>query len=157
MNKPNEIEIIKGNVSLNKNTETAFLLENGKNIQYKLNFRSAYTIDGEKNITDCIFRVNGRYMKDLSFVEGQSLHTFEEHQEIRLGSDGVKFLYFYEDIPTFDSSDRMWDGNGYTVIYKDSEGVNLLYCRCGYNIPRIDVYIGLTDSDPDISDMLDKL
>ena len=66
-------------------------------------------------------------------------------------------MYFYNDIPTFDSDDRVWDGNEYIAIYSDKGVINLISCHCGYQIPDIRVYINLKNFDAAFSEWITRL
>lgn len=157
MTEKKEFEIIKGDVITKELDKTVFTLKLDKEY-YELDFTSAYMIDDTGDgIRDCSYSVNGRTIKDLSFAKGNKIKAFSEDNELRVSEDGVKFLYFYEDIPTFDSDDYIWDGDKHTVIYRDSEGINLLSCRCGYRIPKIYVYIGLKEKPSELSEYFDNL
>ena len=160
MDDKTKVEIISGKAKVEKAKKSFFRLDMDKKGEYELRFKDAFIIretDRDAGMRGSTYRVNGRVMEDLSFTKGTVEEVFERDITLRSGTDGVRFLYFYEDIPTFDSYDREWDGNGDTVIYKDAEGINLIYCRSGYKISEIEIYIGLTDAEPDFSEWLNKL
>lgn len=132
----------------------------GKDERYNFEFKEAYMIesnDSDKGIKNCLFRIHSRTIEDLSFTEGATVTEYSDKGKLKLGPDGVKFLYFYNDIPTFDSYDRIWDGDEYIILYRDPEGVNLIYCRSGYRIPKIKIYVGFKKSNPDFSEYLNLL
>lgn len=160
MKSNNTVDITNGADVTLEDINPSYTIDLKKGRKYSFEFKKAYMIrsnDSEQGIRNCIFRIHGRTIEDLSFTEGVTLTKYPDKGELRLSPDGVKFLYFYNDIPTFDSYDRIWDGDEYNIIYKDSEGVNLIYCRSGYRIPKIKIYVGLKNSNPDFSEYLNKL
>ena len=156
--KNNDVMIIKGDAHIEDINRTLYLYI-GENKRYALSFKAAYRIthNDSDGLKDCVYSVNGREMKDLSFAEGSTANVYSKDIEMRVSDDKVKFLYFYNDIPTFDSYDRIWDGDEYIVIYKDSKGIELIKCRFGYRVGNIDIYRGLESSKPELSEWTDKL
>lgn len=130
---------------------------------YKLHFKEAYDIEPKhwgEGLYKCEYQVLGRKFTDLSFVKGNTLQELGTKDartyEIRsFGND--KALYRYEDIPTFDSDDREYDGNGYCIIFRDTMGVHLFEARAGYKLPSISIYLSLQNAEPDFDKWLQYL
>ena len=129
----------------------------------KLEFEKAFEIEpvtwGE-GLRDCEYKIFDRQFKDLNFVRGKDLKNFFEEKFTgyklilkTFPNSQQKFLYQREDVPTFDSDDREWDGDKDCVIYFDRE-IILLSCRSGYKVPRIKIYIGLKKAPTDFKNWL---
>lgn len=156
-----EVAILRGNAVLEEQADPSRQWM-GAPDEDPLTFRHAYRIekrDFEEGIHNCTYRVLDRAFTDLSYLEGDTLRRFEgaEHCELRKRADGTRFLYFFHDIPTFDSSDRDWDSCCQTAVYRRGEEICMIDCRHGYQIPRILVYIGLTESTPAFDEWLKRL
>lgn len=160
-----DIIILSGsNVTLKKLNATNydFLLPDRSNVE--LIFERAYEIkhlNWEYGIRNCVYLVHGREFEDLSFATGETLKEFNScygiGHALKIYPDGKKFIFAFEEIPTFDSGDREWDSMKYVVLYRDDEGVNLIHCQHGYEIPSIKIYIGLYKITPVISKWLNYL
>ena len=153
-----EVEILDGNVSLDS-IEPVYEWPGIVGEDCKIQFNAAYEIerkDWNNGIVDCIYRVHEREFKDLSFLQGETIEEFPDNYEIRTHEDGTRFLFHYSDIPTFDYGDRAWNSMLHLVVYADKSGVNMIYCRHGYAIGRIRIYIGMSKSIPIFSEWLRK-
>ena len=142
MSERPDIIITTGAVKIKTLEDTKYLWYGSKDDDRELQFQKAYMIERtnwNEGIRNCGYRVHEREFTDLSFA------------------NGTRFLYRLSYIPTFDSDDRDWDGYSRTVVYRDSEGVNIIHCRHGYLIPRIECYIGLTKSTPAFDEWLKLL
>ena len=106
---------------------------------------------------NCEYRVHSKQFKDLSFVKGEKVKDLSDGISIRKYEDGTRYLYFHEEIPTFDSGDRDWDSDRVVVMYVDEDGVTLIHCRFGYGIPRIEVYCRLKKSTEKVNELLREL
>lgn len=123
-------------------------------------FRRAFLIEPKvfgTSLNNCKYRVHERLFEDLSFLKGREIETFPDGYAIRLHDDGTRFLFSTESIPTFDASDRDWDGTSQAAVYCDREGINLIHCRYGYGLPAIEIYIGLVRAFPDFYKWLERL
>ena len=155
-----DIEIISGNAKITS-IGKAFSYWEGQIIPGNdFIFQKAYKLEplqfGDE-ISSLGFRVHGREFKNLSFLSGETLQEFMDHYTLRKHPDGTKYLFQHVEIPTFDFEDRVWDGDSYMAVYKNEIGYNMLYCRCGYSIPSIMVYIGLIESESFFTDLMKKL
>lgn len=110
-----------------------------------------------EGVTGCCFRVRRRAFRDLSFQEGRVIQSYGEGCELREHEDGTGFLFFEEDIPTFDSEDREWDSVNQITLYEDAGEILLICCKHGYRIPRIEVYIGLVHATTEFAEWLKRL
>lgn len=116
-----------------------------------LEFSKAYVIgrkDWGEGIQDCVWQLNGRTFCDMSCLKGKLIKKFPSKRsdysyQLRHYSDEKKFLFYSEEIPTFDSDDREWDSMKYRALYCDDYGVNLIHCHEGYKLPRINICVGL--------------
>lgn len=130
-----------------------------------LEFERAYELEGsfldDRNIENCVYRVNGREFTDLSFVKGTLLENLKGNGkngvELMQYEDGTKFLLFHYDVPTFDIYDREYDGNCLAVVYHDENGVKLIHCHYGYNLPRIYFYFNLQESNAEFDKWLEYI
>lgn len=160
MTEKKDILIMSGNAMVNALSEPVYQWAGRLDEDRELVFSKAYEIApthyGE-GISDVVFRVHSREFKDLSFLYGETLQEYPNHNEIRRHADGTKFYFSYESIPTFDSGDREWDSMSHIAVYADDEGINMIHCRHGYAIPRIKVYIGLKKSIPAFNLWLERL
>ena len=159
-----DVEIISGNnvfLQSSKNKDYKWPLSSSKNVN--LLFGSAYTIKGGWDGISCIYTVRGREFEDLSFASGTTLREIYNYDDslghkLREYEDGKKFLFTYEDIPTFDFGDREWDSIKNIVIYFDDEheSFTLIHCSHGYKIPQIEIYLDLDlkSADPEFFDLL---
>ena len=167
MSQVNNYEVIirEGNVRLIKTVKVTYVWDSclitGKHDPtFKLLFRDAYEIThkhSDEDIDDCVYQINGREFKGISFKEGEILQKLDEEHEIRQYPDGTKFLLYREDIPTFDSYDRMLDSRKYVAVYRDNNEINLIDCHCGYIIGHINIYLGLKEVPPEFSNLLKLL
>lgn len=160
MSDNREIVIFSGNVKVKEIENPVFEWAGRVNDDRKLVFKSAYEIAPPhlaEGISNLVFRVHDREFKDLSFLAGETLQEYPDHYEIRKHQDGTKFVFSYSSIPTFDSGDREWDSICHIAVYADQEGINMIYCRHGYAVPRIKVYIGLMKSIPAFTEWLERL
>ena len=155
-----DVVIIQGNVIVKEISKPIFEWSGKADDDRELVFNRAYEIAppylGE-GISNMVFRVHNREFKDLSFLNGETLQEYPHHNEIRKHADGTKFMFSYNNIPTFDSGDREWDSAVHITVYADESGINLIHCRHGYKVPRIKVYIGLQKSIPAFTEWLEKL
>ena len=159
-----KISLLKGEAKITRLKDTVYKHNTLKDESRELNFADAYTIEPKvwgDGLRDCSYQINGNKFTDLSCLRGTVIKKMgKEHdgkQNLMMLECGLKAVLQQREIPTFDMDDREWDGNAYTLFYRDKKGVNLIYCRCGYKIPRIYVYIGLQKSTPDIDEQLKLL
>lgn len=149
------VKVLSGDVVLNRLEDTVCHWEEPRNKRYKLIFEQAFEIerkDWDKSLQDCDYEVCGRKFHDIDFLDGTTLKTFYDDDgdglKLKTFSDGKKFLYRYEEVPTFDSDDRVWDSiDEFGLFYSD--GVHMINCRHGYRIPRIVIYLNLQKADRD--------
>ena len=134
---------------------TYYLTKTGGTLEFDHAFRICHISFGT-SMHNCEYRVHSKQFKDLSFVKGEKVKDLPDGISIRKYEDDTKFLYFHEDIPTFDSGDRDWDSDRVVVMYVDND-VTLIHCRFGYGIPRIEVYCGLKQSTERINDLLREI
>ena len=141
------VEILSGeNVRLKVVEDTKF---NWDSIKFE--FAEAYKIehiDWHKGIQDCVWKLNDRVFTDLSCLEGKLIKKFssgrsDSEYKLKKYSDGTRFLFYSEEIPTFDSGDREWDSMKYCAVYCDKHGINLIHCHEGYKLGRINICVGL--------------
>lgn len=160
MSDKTDVIITTGAVELKSLEDTKYLWYGTPAEDRELQFQKAYMIERtnwNEGIRNCDYRVHEREFTDLSFANGTTIQKSPEGYEIREHEDGTRFLYRLSYIPTFDSDDRDWDGYSRTVVYRDSEGVNIIHCRHGYLIPRIECYTGLMKSTPAFDECLKLL
>ena len=148
--------------SIEKTTYTDFTMSDGQTVE--LTFDRAYEIEHinwDYGIRDCTYLIHGREFKDLSFCRGETVEEIDDNDSmghsLRIYPDGKKFIFAFKEIPTFDSGDRVWDSVRHVAIYCDDEGVNLIHCQHGYQIPRIKIYIGLNKIAPEFSKWLNYI
>ena len=126
----------------------------------RLEFRRAFQIVPRNHgapLKGCRYRIHERDFQDLSFINGRTVQSYPNDYEVRKHPSGNLFLYSREKIPIFDPGDRDWDSRADAAVYYDREGVNLIYCRHGFAIPDISVYVGMTRAFPGFADWLRKL
>ena len=144
------VQVIMGNERATLLDNSSFRFAGLVSEDRELCFREAYEIervDWGKGIQGCVYRVGSREFEDLSCMKGETIRKLEiPDYELRLHADGTRFLFQYEDIPTFDSSDREWDSTFNMCVYRDGETVVVIRCSHGYKIPRIRIFIGLEKS-----------
>ena len=156
--KPAKVEILSGEADLKEMLDSDFKLYSSDGGEdFTLSFHDAYEIRGEE-LSDCVYSVMGRVFKDLEFAQGEVITRINNHYSICRYPDGKKFLFFSEDIPTFDEFDREYDGTRYISIYRDGEKnkFNLITCRFGYKITSIKIYLGLNESFISLAKYLDE-
>ena len=131
---------------------------------FEMEFESAYQLVRSgygSGIENCTYRVNGRKFTDISFAKGTMLEILQGNErngvQLRQYEDGKKFLLFRYDVPTFDSSDREYDGTCLFAAYRDEEGVKLIHCHYGYKLPRIYFYMNLKKSCAEFDKLLEYL
>lgn len=156
----NDIIILRGNADAKPIDHPVFKWSGKVGEDLDLVFRCAYEIApphfGEE-ISNLSFRVHNREFQDLSFLNGVTLQKCSDRYEIRKHADGTKFVFSYSNIPTFDLSDRVWDSMSHLAAYADEAGINIVFCKHGYKIPCIMVYVGLVKSIPAFTELLKKL
>lgn len=160
MNSNEEVTIIRGNVKLKTLTQLVYEWTGKINEDRELVFKNAYKIemtDRDEGIVDCIYTVNGRVFKDLSFMTGRTIQKFSDDYAIREYEDGTKFLSTYGKIPTFDYYDRLWASRSQIAIYCDEFGINLIQCYSGYKLASISIYLKLVKSIPSFTEWIRKL
>lgn len=156
----NEVIVLSEHEKVEEQKRTTYLWPGSYKQDHELVFRRAYEIahiEFGTPLKNCRYRVNEREFVDLSFLKGETIEEYEGYSEIRRHKDGTLFLFSYEDIPTFDSEDRDWDGMSHCAVYCDEKGVNLIRCRHGYFAARINIYIGLKKAFPDFMQWLERL
>lgn len=157
--KPVKVEILSGeaDLKLQKISSYFYLHSSDGDEDFTLSFREAYEILGE-SLSGCSYSVLGRVFKDLDFAHGEVITRINNQYSIRQYSDGKKFLFFSEDIPTFDEFDREYDGTRHIAIYRDGEKnkFNLITCRFGYKITSIKIYLELNESFISLAKYLDE-
>lgn len=159
-NLQNDIAIISGEAAVKTLERATFQCPGARGRDGSLEFEKAYKlerVDTGNGIYNCVYRICGREFKDLSFAEGATLQKYPGRCEVRVHDDGTKFLFFYESIPTFDFSDRIWSGVAHTVAYCEDGKIILLHCAHGARISSIEVYLGLTKSVPAFDERLEAL
>ena len=140
------VEILSGeNVRLKVVEDNKYTWDN---IQFE--FAEIYQIEHTNHggIQDCVWKVNGRIFTDLSCLQGDLIKDFTTDRNdclyrLKKYSDGTKFLFYREEIPTFDDGDREWDSMKYRAVYCDNRGVNLIHCHEGYRLARINICVGM--------------
>ncbi len=159
LEKNDDISIYSGKVRL-KDIKASFNWNGNYKEDTELIFKKAYSIEHsgfDEGISGCTYSVHRRRFTDVSFAKGGMLDHYPRGYEIRRHADGTEFLFSFNDIPTFDEGDRDWDSMEHIAVYCDDEGINLIQCRHGYEIPRINVYIGLIKSIPALDEWLNLL
>ncbi|MBQ9486604.1 MAG: hypothetical protein IJU91_02230, partial [Selenomonadaceae bacterium] len=132
---------------------------------FTLEFERAYKLEcsfwDDSNISDCVYRVNGREFTDLSFAKGTVLENLQGDDDngvkLKQYEDGTKFLLFHYDVPTFDSSDREYNSDCVFSAYRDDSGVKLIHCHYGYKLPRIYFYLNLKKSNEEFDKLLEYI
>lgn len=147
------VKILSGeNVELTVCKENVYIWREADfRIKMTLEFEKIYElehVDWDYGIKNCVYSVNGRNFKDLNCMRGHVIKKFPMTRddcgyELRKYSDGKKFLFYWEDIPTFDDGDREWDSMKYRAVFCDENGVNVIHCHEGYKLPRIRICIGM--------------
>ena len=153
----NVVKVFSDKVSIKKMENTKFQWRGEYGDDLELIFEQAFCIspiDRNKGINDCIFTIHDRRFTDLSFLNGKTINEYPDDYEIREHDDGTKFLFSFVDIPTFDSEDRVWDSMDHLAVYCDDTDIVLIQCKHGYEIPRINIYIGLKRSVPVFTEWL---
>ena len=150
------IKILGGNIKLDLLEDVSYRWRNIDEKNILLEFAEAFEIKPEtwgEGITNCKYQIYDRKFNNLNFSNGDEIKIFAENKfsgyklSLMQRSGGEKkFLYQCENIPTFDSDDREWDGFKKCVIYFD-RGINLIHCRYGYKIPRIKIFLNLQQAD----------
>jgi|GEM_PF-2994407 len=150
------VKILSGDVVLSQLEVATCLWQEPSRKRYDLEFAQAFEIehkDWDKGIQGCEYLVGNKKFVDIDFLDGKTLKTFFDEYgdglKLKTFSDGRKFLYRYEEVPTFDSDDRVWDSIDEFGVFYDGEGVNMINCRHGYRIPRINIYLRLRKADRD--------
>lgn len=110
---------------------------------------------GSHGVNECSYSVRGRNFVDLSFRDGEKISEVNG-AEIRRHVDGTKFIYQYEDVPVFDSGDSEWDRIDEWIFYRD-DGINLIRCRHGWAIPKINIYLGLKNIPAELEKLLGEI
>ena len=155
-----EVVVLSGKAEVKVISKPVYKWEGKTGEDRELVFRSAYVIAppglGE-GVSSVAFRVHTREFCDLSFLKGETVQKYPGNKEIRRYADGTPFMFSYERIPTFDSGDREWDSACHLAVYADADGINMIHCRHGYKVPRIEVYIGLVKSIPAFTEWLERL
>lgn len=124
----------------------------------ELQFAQKFLIEHQKYddaVNNCSYSVRGRNFVDLSFRDGEKISEVSG-AEIRSHADGTKFIYQYEDVPVFDSGDAEWDRIDEWIFYRDG-GINLIRCRHGVAIPKINIYLGLKKIPAELEKLLDEI
>jgi len=160
MQENREVAVLSDQEKVEIINQTSFQWRGSYKHDRELVFQRAYEIVHKEftaPLRDCQYRVNERVFTDLSFYKGETVEEYPDDYEIRRHSDGTLFLFSYEDIPTFDSEDRIWDGMSHCAVYCDEKGINLIHCRHGYRTGGIKVYTGLVRAFPDFMPWLERL
>ena len=160
MAESKEVVVLSEHEKVEEQKRTSFPWRGSYKQDRELVFRRAYEIAHKSfanPLKDCRYRVHDRAFYDLSFLKGKTIEEYEGNYAIREHPDGTRFLFSYEEIPTFDSEDRDWDGMSHCAVYCDDKGINLIHCRHGYGIARISVYTGLVRAFPDFMKWLERL
>lgn len=152
MNDESVVILSGKNVALNILENNIFQwTEPNFTVKTTLEFSKVYEIehtDWSEGIRDCVWQLNGRKFHDLSCLKGKTIKKFSSGRsdfsyQLRQYPDGKKFLFYSEEIPTFDEGDREWDSMKYRALFCDEHGVNLVHCHEGYRLARINICVGL--------------
>ncbi len=150
------IKILSGKATLKRLEKTSCSWIDSTGEKITLEFSQAYEIERDnynEGLQDCEYLIHCRKFVDLDFMDNKTLKTFFDDNNtgyrLKKFEDGQKFLYSYEDVPTFDSDDRVWDSIDEFGIFFDDEGIHMINCRHGYKIPRIKIYLNLQKADKD--------
>ena len=129
-----------------------------------LEFNRKYELkhkDFNRGIDDCKYKFRDRTFIDLDFRNGNELETLFDNrgivQKIMAYDDGKKFFYQSNDIPVFDSGDALWDNICELVIFREGEEIVMIRSQHGWNIPSIEIYVGLKTSEPLLERILARL
>lgn len=152
------VTILSGeNVKLNVSENKSYAWSDPVNKTIPLEFSEVYEIthiDWSRGIQDCVWQLHGRIFTDLSCLKGKTIKEFpvkrkDYYYSLKHYSDGKKFLFYSEEVPTFDSGDREWDSMKYRAVYCDEHGVNLIHCHEGYKLGRFNICVGLKKAGAD--------
>ena len=104
------------------------------------------------------YRLNGRkYKSNLSFPRKNLIEEITDDVDIREDEYHHRVLHCYTSIPTFDSGDREWDSAIDEYLMFDGKDVNLVYCRGGYRIAKMEVYCKLISAPSGLRAYWEKL
>ena len=104
-----------------------------------------------------IYFLNGRLYSDISTFRKKTLEELSEDVRIMEDAYRSRVLYVYDSIPTFDSGDRVWDSAKHDYLMFDGKNINLVMCRRGYKISRLEVYGKLLSAPEGMKQYFDKL
>lgn len=150
-----EVEVLEGDLTVIRQKKNSYRLREPGQKFVLLNFSQAYELERKNRdvgIQDCVYQIHEKIFKDLSCMKGKTIKKFpcdrsDQIFELRQYESGENFLYHFEEIPTFDSDDRVWDSAKKTALYLDSAGINLITCHHGYRLPRIQIFLGLQEAE----------
>ena len=117
-----DLVLLHGNARMRQMDDTSYRWAGPAKQDCTLLFKKAYVLEGldlGNSINDCVYRIHGRELIDLSFLHGDTLEEYPNNYQIRKHKDGTKFLFIYTSIPTFDFEDRLWDSVAHTAVYRD--------------------------------------
>ena len=160
-----KVKILQGDAKIEQNEYTTFYWRDIEGNRLNLNFTQAFKIRNKswgEGLKNCSYQVREKNFKNLDFVKGKVIKVIAEEKFtgykliLKQFPGGEKFLYQCEDVPTFDSDDRDWDGFKVCILYSDQE-LTAISCRYGYQIPSIDIYLRLKSADERFYQWLDLL
>lgn len=148
--------------TVRENTKCHFTTPNESFIE--LEFARKYEFkhkNWNKGLSDCKYSFRDRIFNDLSFRNGTVIKTlYDEYgivQRLMEYADGKKFFYQSNEIPVFDSDDAQWDNINEQVFLRDGKEIILIRSKHGWEIPSIEIYIGLKNLLPTLEEIILKL
>lgn len=101
------------------------------------------------------FEYKGKFLTEKEF-RGELIEEIENNIYRYSGSNGYQMIKFYENIPTFDSEDRMYDSFQCIYVWKENE-VLMGYCiRGGYRLADVSKLTKLYSNDQRTNEVLKK-
>ena len=116
-----------------------------------------YTDKNELRHTDSAFVMENKFLTEEFFTKTLQADYDNGKKRLCLAEDGTTVARFLERIPTFDSSDRMYDSYKVLLIYEQKGIKKGILLRGGYYLASAVEYNGLVCADEKTNEAMEEL
>lgn len=130
---------------------------NSQQMELMLGFQKRYKKRSWGGMDGYTYSFNGRTYRDIQAFRTPGIEKLSENVSIARDTFGELVLRRYTDIPTFDSSDREWDGEELEHLMFDGKDIHLIIMRGGYRIAHLIFFEKLLTADVRMKPIFEKL
>ncbi|MBQ6420080.1 MAG: hypothetical protein IJK02_03320 [Clostridia bacterium] len=120
----------------------------------RYHFTSRQNVSLQRNETRDCFLYDGKWVPFRELPLSPDREISDEVSYLIDGRDGGRVLAVYEDVPTFDSSDAMYDCVHKAYIKRVGDELAALFIGNGYYLSRAEIYLGVLPENDDALQLL---